>query len=281
MPSTRPYLPRVLLVFDFDGTLASDTTDAVLSEYGISREDWARDFEAPLGEGWDEIIRRGQALIELGRARGEPLSLDVLRRAAARVRPFDGVLDMPGRLQEVAREVRPDIEVGCMILSSGYADVIKPTPIAPLFDQLFASTFHYDADGRAVCVKRIVGHAEKSMYLEAIAKDVGIEGANEPEAAGRTVDEHDRRVLFDQMVYLGDGASDLQSFGFMLSNGGIGIAIDKDDVFDHADKQQADQRVDNLARPDYSSGGELMQSLQHAVRACAHRIALRALGQGE
>ncbi|HET7409772.1 MAG TPA: haloacid dehalogenase-like hydrolase [Paracoccaceae bacterium] len=281
MPATRPFLPRVLLVFDFDGTLASDTTDAVLDVYGVSREDWTRDFEEALGQGWDEIIRRGEALIALGRARGEPLSMDLLRHAAERVRLFEGVMEMPARLAHVAREVRDDIEVECIILSSGFAEVIKATPVPDVFSDLFASTFHFDADDRAVCVKRIVGHAEKSMYLEAIGKGVGVDGANEPEAAGRDVDEYDRRVLFDQMVYVGDGASDLHAFGFMLTNGGIGIAIDKDERFDHAAQQRRDQRVDNLARPDYTAGGELMRSLEHAVRAAAERIALRALGQGE
>lgn len=281
MPSTRPFLPRVLVVFDFDGTLASDTTDAILDVYGVGREEWARNFEAPLGRGWDDIIRRGQALIALGRARGRPLSLEVLREAAAAVRPFPGALEMPDRLARIAGQVRPEIEVECIVLSSGYAEVIRATPIRAAFGRLFASTFHFDADGAAVCVKRIVGHAEKSMYLEAIGKGVDVGGANEPEQAGRKVDEHDRAALFDQMVYLGDGASDLHAFGFMLRNGGLAIAIDKDDTFDHADVQRPDQRVDNLARPDYSTDGELMRSLEHAVRACAERVALRALGQGE
>ena len=281
MPATRPFLPRVLLVFDFDGTLASDTTDALLDVYGVGREEWTRDFEQPLGDGWDEIIRRGEALIALGRACGEPLSMDVIRRAAERVQPFEDVLEMPGRLAGVAREVREDVELDCMILSSGFAEIIKATPVAGAFGEIFASTFHFDEEGRAVCVKRIVGHAEKSMYLEAIGKGVGVGGANEPEEAGREVDEHDRRVLFDQMVYVGDGASDLHAFGFMLTNGGIGIAIDKDERFDHAAKQRRDQRVDNLARPGYAPGSELMRSLEHAVRAAAERVALRALGQGE
>ena len=86
MPATRPYLPRILIAFDFDRTLATDSVDAVLEVYGADRDVWEREHFEPLGEGWDVIIRRGQGLIELGRARGEPLTLDHLRRAAGRVR---------------------------------------------------------------------------------------------------------------------------------------------------------------------------------------------------
>ena len=130
-------------------------------------------------------------------------------------------------------------------------------------------------------MKRVVSHPEKVLYLQALAKDVGIEGANAPGEAGRDVPEGERFVPYDQMIYVGDGASDLQAFGLLNRTGGLALAVDKDGRFDHAEEQGPDQRVDNLAPPDYSKGGQLLESLRHAVRACASRIALRALAQGE
>lgn len=281
MPSTRPFIPRILLAFDFDGTLASDSIDAVLELYDLPRKDWDRDFVHPLGDGWDAIMRRGQALIDLGNARDRPLTRELMREGAGRVRLFDGVTDMPGHLRAVARSVHPEIEVEFIVLSCGFDEIIEATEIGRLFDRSFASAFHYDRGGHAVCMKRIIGHPEKALYLEAIAKDLDVSGANAPESAGKRVDEHEHHVPFDQMIYVGDGGSDLHAFGFMRSSGGLSIAIDKDEVFDHADSQLPGQRVDNLARPDYSPGTELLDSLEHAVRACASRIALRAAGQGE
>ena len=281
MPATRPYIPRVLIAFDFDRTLATDSITAVLDLYGIGRADWDREFDGQLGDGWDDIIRRGQALIQLGNARGEPLTRERMREAAAGVRLYDGVLEMPDHLRGVARDIHPEIEVEFVVLSSGYAEIIGATQIARAFDRIFASGFHFDGDGRAVCIKRIIGHPEKALYLEALGKTNSIDGANAPQSAKRDVVEHERYAPFDQMIYLGDGASDLPAFAFMKSSGGQAIAIAKDDVFDSADQQTRSQRVDNLAPPDYSAGGELLISLEHAVRACASRIALRALGHGE
>ena len=188
---------------------------------------------------------------------------------------------MPDRLREVAGEVHPGTEIELVVLSSGYAEIIAATEISRVFDRVLASTFAFDGEGRAVCVKRIISHPEKALYLEALGKDLEVGGSNAPEAAGRPVDEHERHVPFDQMIYLGDGASDLQAFGFLEGAGGLAIAIDKDRVFDSADEQQASQRVENLAPPSYEAGGELMRALEHAVRACASRIALRALSRGE
>ena len=281
MPSTRPFIPRILLAFDFDGTLASDSIDAVLELYGLARADWDRDFVDALGDGWDAIMRRGQALIDLGKARDRPLTRALMREGAARVRLFDGVLDMPAHLRELARGVHPAIEVEFIVLSCGFDEIIGATEIGRVFDRSFASAFHYDGDDGAVCMKRIIGHPEKALYLEAIAKDLDVSGANAPESAGKDIDEHEHHVPFDQMIYVGDGGSDLHAFGFIRASGGLSIAIDKDEVFDHADQQLPAQRVDNLARPDYSQGTELLQSLEHAVQACASRIALRAAGQGE
>lgn len=281
MPATRPFLPRILLVFDFDRTLGSDSIDAILAVYGVERRDYERDFVEPLGEGWDAIVARGQALIDLGRAKGRALSRDVMAEAARGVSLFPGALEMPERLRRVARAIHPDIEPRFVVLSSGYAEIIEATPAPEAFDRVLASSFHYGPDGEAVCVKRVVSHPEKVLYLQAIAKDVGIEGANAPRAAGRDVDERDRAAPFDQMIYVGDGASDLLAFGFMNRSGGLAVAVDKDHAFDQADAQRPDQRVDNLAPPDYRPRGELMESLEHAVRACAARIALRALGRGE
>lgn len=281
MPATRPYLPHILLAFDFDSTLGSDSIDAILEVYETGRTEYERDFVEPLGENWDAIIKRGQALAELGRAKGRPLSREVMGEAAGRVSLFQDVLEMPKRLAAVAREIHRDCELRFVVLSSGYAEIINATPVAGVFDRVLASSFHYGPNGEAICLKRVVSHPEKVLYLQAIAKDVGIEGANAPQAAGRDVDEYERYVPFDQMIYVGDGASDLLAFGFMKESGGLAVAIDKDHDFDLADQQRRKERVDDLAPPDYRPGGELMESLQHAVRACASRIALRSLGRGE
>ena len=280
MPSTRPYIPRLTLVFDFDKTLAGSTIDAIVAQFDMERAEWEERFVDPLGGDWDDIIKRGQALIDAGRAIGRPLTLDLLHAAAEQVPHFDGVLEMPHKLREAAREIHEPAEVEFIVLSSGYAEVIQPTEIAQKFDRVFASGFHFE-DGEAVCIKRIIDHPEKALYLDAIGKSADIGGANAPWMAGRPLDEHERHVLFDQMVYVGDGASDLQAFGFLEGEGGIALAIAKDAEWEHGDQQLPSQRVENVARPDYSEGSELLDSLRHAVKACAARVALRALSRGE
>ena len=278
MTPTRPHIPRIVLAFDFDKTLASDGVDAVCAVYGLTREEWARDFEAALGDNWDQILRRGQALIALGRAKGRPFSKALCREAARRIEPFPGVLAMPDRLRAVAADVAVGIELQFVILSSGYDELIAPTPIAEAFDRLLASGFESAQDGDTLyAVKRIIAHPEKAFHLEALGKGMSVDGANGPERAGDPVHPDDMHCPFDQMIYLGDGDSDLQAFGFLHRAGGLTIAVGAEGGF-APDDQTEDQRVDAAPPPDYSPGAPLMRALEHAVRACAHRIALRGIG---
>jgi phosphoglycolate phosphatase-like HAD superfamily hydrolase len=280
LASTHPYIPRISLVFDFDKTLASDTIDAMCAAWGMSREEWEEQYHAPLGDNWDGILKRSHALIACGRDRDDPLTENFFDRAAEHIELYDGVLDLKKHLSEVGKQIVPDIEVELVVLSSGYIDIVERTRVNDVFDRSWAGEFHF-ADGKAVCLKRMIAHPTKARYLEAHAKGLDIGAANSPRVDDPDFDEMDMHVPLDQMVYIGDGLSDLEAFGFLTNNGGQAIAIDESARFDHADQQTADERVDNLASPTYAEGSELLESLRHAARSAASRAALRKQSQGK
>ena len=280
MPATRPYIPKIALVFDFDKTLASDSVDAIVGSLGLTRREWEERYSDPLGHGWDSILKRGHALIQAARDRSRPLTADVLREAAGRLDIYPGAPAMPDRLRATAKDVHDEITCEFVVLSSGFADIINQTEIAAAFDRVWAGTLHYE-EGQAVAVKRIITHPEKARYLEALAKGFDIDGANEPDMAAEQVADREMDVPFDQMIYVGDGDSDLDAFGFLESRGGLAIAIGRDGTFDAEGEQREAQHVENVAPPTYADGSELLASLDLAVRACAARIALRAKGRGE
>ena len=274
MPSTKPHIQRLAFIFDFDLTLATDSWDAICAELGLMREEWERRFHACLGDHWDPAQKKARGLLDAARATDTPLTSDVFRAAADRIRLYPGVLDMPDRIRAEVAAVSGEIDCEFVILSAGFIELIEPTPITPVFDRTYAGAFHYE-DGRAVSVKRTITHAEKALYLRAHAEGLTVAEANSPGTSATIVDEHDYHVPFDQITYVGDGASDLQAFGYLGSVGGLTIGIENGDQFDVADKQSASQRVDTLAAADYRENQQLMRSLRHAARAGASRVALR------
>lgn len=287
MPTTRVYKPRILLAFDFDKTLATDSVAAIAEAMGLTRDEWSSRFEEPLGDRWDAILRRGQGLIDAGRATKRPLSTDLMAQAAECLSLYDGVLDMPAHLRAVAEAVHPDCALEFAVVSSGFAEVIRATALTDAFDEIYASTFHFaekgpaGEHGEALCMKRIIPHAQKAMYIEAHAKGLDVDGPNGPEQAARAVDPADMRMPLDQVIYGGDGDSDLQAFGFVEDHGGFAVAVRGGGSFEPGDRQLPGQRVENVADPSYADGSELMTTLEHAVRACASRIAMRAMGVGK
>ena len=281
MPATHPYIPRVTAVFDFDRTLASDTIDAMCAAWGLEREQWERDYSDPLGEHWDDIIKRGWALIECGRDRGDPLTLDFFERAAGKIELYPGVTDLKRRLSDKAKAFHEEIEVELVVLSSGFTEIIERTEVEQRFDTTWAGSFHYDENGEALTMKRIVSHPAKALYLEALAKGLDIDTANAPEVDRPDFKPENMHVPFDQLIYVGDGLSDLDSFDFVSSNGGLALAVSKSARFEQADEQTRSERVENLAPPDFSPDAELFRSLAFAVESAAARAALRSLGEGE
>ncbi|MEM7490323.1 MAG: hypothetical protein AAF390_14475 [Pseudomonadota bacterium] len=280
MTATNPHIPRILLVFDFDRALATDSIDAILAAYDMSLHAWERDWEEPLGDGWDDIIRRGQALLNFARDRDRPLSDAVMAAAAAHMDLYPGVMEMPDRLRATVVEMADGIALDFVVLSSGFDEIIAASGIGKAFGRILAGGFHTGPDGAYTCVKRIIGHPEKALYLAALGKGADVDGQNCPERAGDPVAKADMHGPFDQMIYRGDGLSDLQAFAFLTEAGGLAIALDKGGAFDVYDQTEA-QRVDDVAPPDYSEGTELLEVLRHAVCACAHRIAIRRRGDGQ
>ncbi|PZX19783.1 phosphoserine phosphatase [Palleronia aestuarii] len=275
MPITRPYIPRLAFIFDFDLTLAGDSWNAVCAELGITRDEWRDRFRAPLGEGWDPIQQKAQGLLDAADALDVPLTPELFERAASRIEIFPGVLDMPARIRAVVEEIHAEIECEFIVLSSGFSELIHPTAVAKAFDEVHAGAFHMQ-DGRARCVKRTITHAEKALYIRAHAEGLSVAESNSPGTSDALVDAHDLHVPFDQIVYVGDGASDLQAFGYLDAMGGLTIGITEDGAFEAREEQSSSQRVDALSAPDYSDGAALFVALQHAARAGASRIALRS-----
>lgn len=281
MPATHPYIPRVAVIFDFDETLASDSIDALCAAWGIDRGEWEDRYFEPLGDGWDKIIKRAQALLDCGRDRDVPLTADHFEQAAKEIDLYPGVTDLKRRLTACAQEVLDELEVELVVLSSGYVEVIERTAVKDTFDHIWASSFHGEREGGEVRLKRIISHPEKARYVEAFAKGLDLDSADEPRTNVPDFDPQKMHVPLDQIVYLGDGLSDLATFEFVGHHGGLSIAISEGDKFAYAKDQTETERVDDLAPPDYSEGGELLEALYHAVRSAASRAALRKLGSGE
>lgn len=283
--STTTFHNRIILAFDFDETLAPSTFERVMEYCGYDPDTFDEEEIKPLIEEhmWEKPLASTYALVKALRRDGKQLTEKDLAKIGEEFPLFDGVPEMFDRVREAAQAIVEDVDVQFYLITAGFAEVPEHTSIADEFDEIFGGAYHFDEEGNLDAAKRIIPHSEKMRYLLQIAKGLPLDTAN-PVDVYRPVDSEEWRAPVDQMIYLGDGSSDLPAFQFMRERGGIAIGIfegDSPDNWEAGENIHEKRRVENIAKNTYAEGSELLQSVLLGVESIAKRIALRQLGQGE
>jgi hypothetical protein len=234
--------------------------------------------------GWDTLQAMTFGICEAVRVGLLDWTKGRLGELAKELEPFEGVPEMFGRVREAAQAIVPDVTVSFHLITCGLVDVHEQMDVAEHFDTMYGTQFHFDSDGKPRAARRVLTHAQKVPYLQSIAMGLGPEGGNEPSEVYKDIAHEDWLVPYDQVIYVGDGKSDMPLFDFLENEGGLAIAVvNEDEVEDWAgyDSTAEDRRVQNLAAADYSEDSELMQSLILGTESIAKLVALRKLSAGQ
>lgn len=277
---------RIAVVFDFDLTLGEGSVDVLLRRFDVDPERFRRECIQPLDDaGWDHSLARTKALVDLSERLGGAITCDVLEQVGRDTPLYPEVECMFERVRTAADAIAGGIAVEFYVLTAGFMEVPCATAIAHEFEAIWGSAGHFADDGRLVFPRRIVTYPEKVRYLLQLAKGLTSDGADAPADVYRDVPGDCWHVPFDQMVYVGDGASDLPAFDLIASRGGIAIGVFGPDKSASDWSEERDvhrgRRVQNLARADYGEGAELLRSLCLSVESIAKLVELRRLGRGE
>jgi hypothetical protein len=267
-------MTRIAIVYDFDGTLSPEPMQeyTVLPELGMQGGAfWERvDAEAAATEG-DPMLVYMRLMLEEAAARGVPLTRARLHELGAQVHYFPGVEDWFGRIDAF---VAPSgVQLDHYIISAGNREILEGVSIADRFRRIYSSEYHWNDEGRATFPKVLVTDTTKTQFLFRINKGV--------EALHQSVNQHmaddDRPVPFTNMLYLGDGESDVPGMRVTRSYGGRAIAVHG---AGNARKQAAcealvrDGRADLAAEADYREGSRLDTLVRKVLATMLARIEL-------
>lgn len=285
--STKPFANRLAVVFDFDETLAPDTFALLVKDMGLDADRFKQERVQPLvDDGWDKYIARAYCLVEESKTRAgeDKITQARLAKVGRELQPYPGVPEMFDRLRQCAQNVVHDVEIEFYLISGGFIEMARNTSIAKNFKATWGCQFHYGDNGEIKFIKQQMTNTEKTSYLYYLSK--GMDGEKEKDLmyAFDNVAAEKLRIPLTQIIYVGDGASDAPCFAVVNQGGGIGIGLYKGsdrDSWVQQDKIDVNQRVANIAPPDYSENSELMESLTLAVEGICKQIALRRLSIGE
>ena len=276
-------MPEIIaVVFDFDDTLAPDTTTAFLENWGINPElFWREKVDSLLQQGWDPIPAYLYQMIEESRARppAERITADRLAAFGRQTRFHKGVNSIFVKLERAAREVYPEARLEFYVVSSGIREIIASTRISRHFKDIWASSFHCDpTSGEILFPRNIISFTDKTRYLFQISKGfVGPGFANRPFEVNRRIDPARLRVPFSRMIYVGDGYTDIPCFSLVRKNGGTAIGVydpRRREKWSQAWSFIEEERVSNLVPADYSKNSALENTLIMAIEQKARTIAL-------
>lgn len=271
----------IALIFDFDDTLAPDSTSGFLADMGVDVERFWKEMVDPLlfQQDWDPVPAYLYQMIELSKSGAYgAITRERLEQWGRRLPLHEGVATLFGRLRELVREQHPQVRLEFYLISSGIGDVVRHTSIAHEFTDIWASEFIYGEDGGIHFPRRIVSFTDKTRYLFHIQKGiVGPASRNKPFEVNRKIPPEKLRIPFEQMIFVGDGYTDIPCFSLVRRSGGVAFG-----VWDprHRDKRSRawgfiqEGRVSNLNQARYDEQAELYQWLEEAVESLAGRIAL-------
>lgn len=281
--ATTAFRNRIVLIFDFDGTLAPNTIDFFLESNGVDPKRFKQEKVEPLvKQGWDSQLANFFALLQTVDQLN--LTKEAFDQLSENFKPFEGVLQMFDRVRQEARQILPDIEVDFFLLTCGFLDLLRSMEIYKEFKKAWGCELYFNQEGKPVFVKKAVSHSDKVRFILQMAKGFREEDLELPSDVYMEVPNDEWYVPLDQVIYIGDGKSDMPAFSLMQEHKGIAIGVvDADEVkqWEGYKNMHSKRKMENLALSDYTENSELMQSLLLAVKSISNKVKLRKLGKGE
>ena len=250
---------RMALVYDFDGTLAPGNLqeNSFIPDVGMKPSDF-----------WDEVDRlakRHQAdrilmymYVMLDKARSAKISVhpEDFEKRGATIEFFDGVEEWFDRISDHGKSKRVNVEHH--IVSSGNAEIIQGSSIASKLSGIYGSKFMFDENSVACWPAFAINFTTKTQFLFRINK--GAHDLSDDRKINKFVEMKDRPVPFENMVYIGDGETDVPCFRLVKELGGLSIVVYKPRTKKAREKANHfihDGRVQCSAQADYRDGKEL------------------------
>lgn len=277
----------IAVIFDYDDTLAPDTTSGFLEKHGIDAEEfWLKTVNPLYGDDWDPVPAYIYKLIELAKAGHLPLTKKELERWGKEAPLHEGADTIFKRLRLVVEEANPKAAIEFYVISSGIGDVLRQSKIASEMKDIWASELHYENGGTAVFPRKVISFTDKTRYLFHIQKGlIGTPARGKPLDVNQKFSLEELRIPFTNMIFVGDGMTDVPCFSMLTKGNGVAVAVY--DKKHHVNKWAraysfvAEKRVSTLYSANYAEGSDLSNFLAMAVRNVAERIAVSRTSFGK
>ena len=178
---------------------------------------------------------------------------------------FPGVEDWFPRINAFGAE--QGVQVEHYVISSGLREIIEASSISGAFKEIYASEFYYDEKGEPVWPKLAVNFTAKTQFVYRINK--GVLDVSDDKTLNDSMPDDSKRVPFPNMIYVGDGLSDVPCMKMMRAYGGQAIAVYQESNRPGVEDLLSKGRVDFIFPADYREGTALDLTVKDIIRKMA------------
>ena len=257
--------PIIAFLYDFDKTLC--TTDmedyAFIPSLGYTpAEFWGRANAFGWENRMDGLLAYMYTMIQECAAQNIKLDRAFLNHCGESIQLFPGVREWFARINAFGESL--GVQVEHYIISSGLREIIEGSGIAQEFREIYACEFYYNENGDACWPKLDVNFTNKTQFVYRINK--GILDVSRDKELNDSMPDDSKRVPFTNMIYMGDGLSDVPCMKMMRAYGGQAIAVYQASNRQGVEKLLADGRVDFIFPADYREDMELDRTVRDILR---------------
>ena len=262
------------LVYDFDGTLTPKT----MQEYTIiprlklnSEKFWSEILhEAKVTDGEVMMIYMRQ-LINYAESMNIKITKEEFTFMADKIKYFNGVKDWFKNINHYIKKNHININIAHYVISAGHHEILEATSIRNELTNVFGSQYYFDKHGNATFPKIVVTDTTKTQFLFRINK--GKEKFSE--SINSHMPEDYRPIPFENMIYIGDGLTDVPSMALIKKQNGHAISV----YPRNSSKQKkvskellSAKRVDFIAEANYKKDGDLYRRMCLLIDMISARI---------
>ncbi len=260
--------PIIAFLYDFDKTLC--TTDmqnyAFIPSLGMTpAEFWTEANGFGRRHRMDGILAYMYIMLREAERRNRPFTREDLVEKGRGIELFPGVEDWFRRVNAFGET--QGVQVEHYVISSGLREIIEGSSISGEFKEIYASEFYYDETGRPVWPKLAVNFTAKTQFVYRINK--GVLDVSDDKTLNDSMPDDSKRVPFPNMIYMGDGLSDVPCMKMMRAYGGQAIAVYQAANRSGVEELLARRRVDYIFPADYREGTGLDETVKNIIRKMA------------
>ena len=266
--------PIIAIIYDFDKTLC----DQDMQNYSFipnlnmtPQEFWGEIGEFSKSENMEAILSYLYYMVKKSDEKGVPMTKEYLASLGKDIRLFPGVTEWFSRINHYAKEQGAIVEH--YVVSSGIKPIICSTDIANEFKAVYACDFYYDENNKAVWPKMAINFTSKTQYLYKINKGI----LDETDQTEVNKKYKTKRIPFRNMIYIGDGLTDIPCMTMLKKEGGKSIGI-----YTAANKERVQQflvedRINYVCPANYRENSYLDRTVKLIIKSTCLVSELQAL----